>query len=84
MSIGAFILGIIADNAEQNSVQTTITTENPTHMPRLNGSALLNPLRPAFDMDIIILLDPGVAAVTTAYVKNENQLNTFDSPFPKV
>ena len=30
MSIGAFILGIIADNAEQNSVQTTITTENPT------------------------------------------------------
>lgn len=83
MSIGAFILGIIADNAEQNSVQTTITTENPTHMPRLNGNALLNPLRPAFDMDII-LLGPGVAAVTTAYVKNENQLNTFDSPFPKV
>ena len=83
MSIGAFILGIIADNAEQNSVQTTITTENPTHMPRLNDNALLNPLRPAFDMDII-LLGPGVAAVTTAYVKNENQLNTFDSPFPKV
>lgn len=81
-SIGVFIFGINAESALQKAVQSSITTEKPAQMPRLKGTALLNPLRLALDMDRM-LLGPGVAAVTTAYVKNENQLNMFDFP-PKM
>ena len=65
MSIGVFMRGIKSESAPQNAVHSSMTIVKPAQIPRLNGSALLIPSRPALDM-LIRLFGPGVTAVTTA------------------
>ena len=61
--------GYFPDAAFMSKTETTvhriITAEKPAEIPKLNGSAFLNPLRFPLDMDMM-LLDPEVTAVITA------------------
>ena len=77
MSIGSLILGINEETILQKAVQMSITAEKPAQIPKLNGIAPLSPFRLPFDIDMM-LFGPGVTAVTTAYVRNETQLNIID------
>ena len=63
--MGSLILGMRALSTLQKRVHSSITTEKPSQIPRLKGSAPRNPLRLPLDMDMR-LLGPGVTAVTTA------------------
>lgn len=76
MSMGVIICGITAERVLQKNVHTTMTTENPDHIPRLKGKDFRSPRRLAFDIDII-LLGPGVPAVTSAYERKLTQLNIY-------
>ena len=71
INIGNLIFGMYVDSRLQNAVQSTITTEKPTHMPRLKGKSFLKPTLLPFVIDIM-LFGPGVAAVVKAYTKKLN------------
>ena len=64
-------MGIAADKELQKKVHKSITLEKPAHIPKLKGNAFRNPSLLPLDIDII-LLGPGVTAVTIAYDKKFN------------
>ena len=64
-SMGRRIRGIRAPSAPQKRAHSSMTAEKPTQMPRLKGIAFRKPFWLALDMDMM-LLGPGVTAVTTA------------------
>jgi len=64
-SMGVWSFGITDESMLRKIVHIDITILKPAKIPKLKGSALLKPRRPAFDNDII-LFGPGVAAVIIA------------------